>query len=188
MPRHVILAGLAATALLALSACGSSGFLDAGTATDTRDFAGLWDASTTLPDGKRDERYVSISADGRYTEYDYRQDDVADDGNCYLVTALRLQAIGARDMLLYDDEDETDGALTDADPFYLVGAPTYRLSDGRTVSWFLDAGEIRFSGSLDGTVTTLISGFGPTGTMNPAVFWSLVEGQAIEDLEPCEGV
>lgn len=50
---------------------------------DTSAIAGLWNARTGTP-GRLDERYVQITADGLYTEYDYRQDDLADDGNCYL--------------------------------------------------------------------------------------------------------
>ena len=50
---------------------------------DTSAIAGLWDARSELS-GQIDERYVHITVDGLYTEYDYRQDDLADDGNCYL--------------------------------------------------------------------------------------------------------
>ena len=39
---------------------------------------------SSTPTGQFDERYVQITADGLYTEFDYRQDDLADDGNCYL--------------------------------------------------------------------------------------------------------
>ena len=50
---------------------------------DTSAIAGLWNASSGAT-GQFDERYVQITADGLYTEFDYRQDDLADDGNCYL--------------------------------------------------------------------------------------------------------
>ena len=50
---------------------------------DTSAIAGLWDARSGET-GQVDERFVQITADGLYTEYDYRQDDLADDGNCYL--------------------------------------------------------------------------------------------------------
>lgn len=50
---------------------------------DTTAIAGLWDARSEQ-DGQVDERYVFITPDGLYSEYDYRQDDLANDGNCYL--------------------------------------------------------------------------------------------------------
>lgn len=50
---------------------------------DTSAIAGLWNARSGVT-GQVDERYVQITTDGLYTEYDYRQDDLADDGNCYL--------------------------------------------------------------------------------------------------------
>ena len=80
-------------ALLTPSACGSSG---GDAAPDTSELAGLWNAGEPLEDGTTDERYVAISADGRHTEYDYRWDGAASDGNCYLVTAQRLRPIGTR--------------------------------------------------------------------------------------------
>ncbi|ASJ71440.1 hypothetical protein [Granulosicoccus antarcticus] len=53
---------------------------------DTSAIAGLWDARNGEA-GSVDERYVEISTDGVYLEYDFRQDDLADDGNCYLRSA-----------------------------------------------------------------------------------------------------
>lgn len=50
---------------------------------DTSAIAGLWNARSGVA-GRIDERYVQITTDGLYTEYDYRQDDLATDGNCYL--------------------------------------------------------------------------------------------------------
>lgn len=50
---------------------------------DTTAIAGLWNARSGEL-GQIDERYVGISVDGLYTEYDYRQDDLESDGNCYI--------------------------------------------------------------------------------------------------------
>ncbi len=50
---------------------------------DTSAIEGLWNARSE-ENGQIDERYVHITDDGLYTEYDYRQDDLASDGNCYL--------------------------------------------------------------------------------------------------------
>ena len=49
----------------------------------------LWDVCTSQPE-RRDERYVEISEDGLYTDYDFRQDAFGDEGNCYIVTPMRL--------------------------------------------------------------------------------------------------
>lgn len=75
---------------------------------DTAAIAGLWDA-TDGPTGRRDERFVLISGDGLWTEYDFRQDDLGSEGNCYFVTPLRL-----------------DLELGDA------ASGTYSIADGRT--------------------------------------------------------
>lgn len=56
---------------------------------DTSAVAGLWDAGTGA-EARRDERYVLISDDGLYTDYDFRQDAFAEDGNCYVIEELRL--------------------------------------------------------------------------------------------------
>lgn len=56
---------------------------------DTGAIAGLWDA-TGGPEGRVDQRYVLISDDGLWTDYDFRQDDLGAEGNCYFVTPLRL--------------------------------------------------------------------------------------------------
>ena len=50
---------------------------------DTSAIAGLWNARSE-ENGQIDERYVEITDNGLYTEYDYRQDDLESDGNCYL--------------------------------------------------------------------------------------------------------
>ena len=50
---------------------------------DTSAIAGLWNARSGDV-GQIDERYVEITDDGLYTEYDYRQDDLASNGNCYI--------------------------------------------------------------------------------------------------------
>ena len=114
-PRHpAVLA--TASALLALSACSSddddalpSGEeagdqtsepapdVDAGdrevssepSGDDTGAIAGLWNAASgTEP--RVDQRYVLISGNGLWTDYDFRQDAFGDEGNCYFVTPLKL--------------------------------------------------------------------------------------------------
>ena len=57
---------------------------------DTAAIEGLWDA-TGGPEGRGDARYVAISGDGLGTEYDYRDDDLAGEGNCHVVTARALE-------------------------------------------------------------------------------------------------
>ena len=175
----------ALAATLLLCACGSGSSSDAA-APDTSAVAGLWDASEGRGE-TRDERYVEISADGRYTEYDYRQDGVASDGNCHVVTELRLAPAGRRDV----EVGPAEGVITDADSIAMVDVPTYRLSDGRTVSLRTIAASkdvIDPNGHYDTLgPPLLVVGFGEGRFVSGAREWPPAQGLAADDLTPCEG-
>ena len=183
---------LCLAASLTLGACSSSG---SDSAPDTSEFAGLWDASVTSPEGGRDERYVSISVDGRYTEYDYRQDGAASEGNCHHVTALTLEPLGKRDLESEGTIDfDGDGGLTDEDPIVIVspGVPTYQLSDGRTISLLMRSLDHAFDaeeGYLtdEDPVAELYVVFDAGAAKETASGWHRVEGQSAADLAPCGG-
>ena len=170
-----------------------------GPVTDSSEFAGLWDASVTLPDGGRDERYVSLSTGGRYTEYDYRQDDAADDGNCHFITALTLEAIGERDFETSQGGGmsiDADGSFIDNDPISIsaTDVPTYRLSDGRVVSLFatgsLSSDTVTDEeGSLltdEDALPALYAVFEAGTSAQTSEGWSQVEGQVAADLVSCD--
>ena len=185
-----LLAGLVTSiALAACSSSGSDGSSGSGGSAnvDTSDLAGLWDASEGS-DGARDERYVSISAEGNYTVYDYRQDGLASEGNCYAIAELSLEPISSRDV------EFGGNPLADADPIVRVDAPTYRLSDQRTVSLFVmesytepDGEEGDGSSQPSVTTRSLVNVFGEA----PATIsseWMAVVGVSAADLESCETV
>ena len=58
--------------------------------TDTSAVAGLWIADSDGPAERIDRRYVLISGDGLYTDYDDQQDPFGNGANCYIVTPRRL--------------------------------------------------------------------------------------------------
>ena len=188
--RHPAALAASLASLLALTACGGDGASDVGA------FAGLWDASFRAPGG-RDERYVEISANGRYTEYDYRQDGAADDGNCHVVTTFELESLGRRLAPGSDPDSGPDGSLTDADPVELDGeVSTYRLSDGRTIDLFRFENTIAQQIADDDEALTdddLSSGDAllvwiDDGSSVRQSIWPAVSGQSPEDLERCDGV
>ena len=192
--RHPTALAASLASLLALTACGGSG---GDGASDVGAFAGLWDASERVSGGARDERYVGISADGRYVEYDYRQDGVADDGNCHVVTAFELESLGRRLAPGSDPDSGPDGSLTDGDIVELDGeVSAYRLPDGRTIDLFRFENTIAQQIADDDEALTdddLSSGDAllvwiDDGSSVRQSIWPAVSGQSPEDLERCDGV
>ena len=124
---------------------------------DTGAIAGLWNAES---DG--DERYVEISDDGVYTDYDYRGDgaDGASEGNCYVVTPMTL---------------DLELAAGDSVP------ATFSIADGRSFTAAADGD------TLDITFVADDSQEGGAPIDTAAQSWTAVDGIATDDLMPCEG-
>ena len=124
---------------------------------DTGAIAGLWNAER---DG--DERYVEISDDGVYTDYDYRGDgaDGASEGNCYVVTPMTLDLETAAD-------DSAPATFSIADGRSFTAAP-----DGETLTVEFVADDSQEGGAeVDAGVQS----------------WAVADGIATDDLTPCEG-
>ena len=176
------LAGGGVALLLSLGACSTSDESDDdSTAVDLGDYVGLWDASTGLYGGDLDERYVEISADGDFTEYDYRQDAVANDGNCHVVTELSLEAIGRRPMS--EGIEEGEGGVTDRDDIEITAVvPVFRLTNNRTVSFYrLDTGAGVDGSPTDESPSTLFVRFDD----RPLESWASVSGRSSTDFARC---
>ncbi len=98
---------------------------------DTSSIAGLWDAASGAV-GQVDDRLVSIAPNGLYTDYDDRQDDLASDGNCYIVTGpytLTLEDVETSTYGISDDRSFT--ALRSADGSQL----TVTFAEDSTQVW-----------------------------------------------------
>lgn len=131
---------------------------------DTSVLAGLWNASTG-PAERRDERYVAISANGLYTDYDFRDDGVTSDGNCYLTTPRRLDVV-------VPAEDSTPAI--------------YRYHQGIPFIAWTDAGGTTLNVSF-GDPEELEALFLVDGHFEADQSWSAVVGTVEEDLQSCGG-
>mgnify|MGYP000273771480 CR=1 FL=1 len=123
---------------------------------DTSAIAGLWDAGSGETDD-RDERYVEISGDGLYTDYDYRQDATGDEGNCYIITPMTLD--------LETGADES-------------GAATFSIADGRSFTATAVAATLSVTFLDD---TSMEGAEVEDETLN----WPAVSGIAAADLPVC---
>ena len=124
---------------------------------DTSAIAGLWNATDEdAPEGRVDERYVLISDDGLWTDYDYRQDALGDEGNCYFITPLRL------------DLETGDAA-----------SGRYSIADGRGFDVTPTDGDDTLALAFDGNGSGDVAD--PT-----ALTWPRVENESAADLEACE--
>jgi len=100
---------------------------------DTSAIEGLWDASVG-PEGRRDVKYVDISADGLHTTYDLQQDDVTGGDNCHIVSPRRLDLeSGEAASGTYSVSGERGFMLTESDdPDTLI--VTYIDEDGESAA------------------------------------------------------
>lgn len=120
---------------------------------DTTSIAGLWNAERG-----GDERYVEISTDGLYTDYDYRGDE-AGEGNCYLVTPMTLDLETAAG-------DSAPATFSIADGRSFMATP-----DGETLNVEFIADDSQEGGAeVDAGVQS----------------WTVANGIATDDLTPCE--
>ncbi|MFK7890441.1 MAG: hypothetical protein AB8B63_06465 [Granulosicoccus sp.] len=102
---------------------------------DTSAIAGLWDASFVV-EGGRDQRRVDISPDGLYTLYDYRQDALASDGNCYFkIGPLTLTPEDPASNTYSLPDDRTFTAV--AEPFLLF----IQFADAEQEQWAAVTGD-----------------------------------------------
>lgn len=123
---------------------------------DTGAIAGLWDAGSG--EGvERDERYVDITANGLFTDYDYRQDANGDEGNCYFVTPMTL-----------DLETAAEGS----------NPATFSIADGRSFSATADASTLTVVFLDDASIE------GAEFDDEPQA-WSAVSGIIASDLPVC---
>ena len=133
---------------------------------DTSVVAGLWDAGDDTS-ARRDERYVNISADGLYTDYDLLDDGAASEGNCYVATPMQMSGVFA-----VHAGDGVVAAPEGSEFFELVSA---------------DRDELRLlAASVDGEARTLtVTFYDDALEADETQTWSAVDGIVASDLPVC---
>ena len=86
-------------------ACGSSD--DNGSDASLSDLLGVWDVSTTYPEGT-DEWYIVIKPSGIIVNYDYMGDTIDNGPNCYEQFDYTLVDLGGGAFVLTDDFGGSD--------------------------------------------------------------------------------